>query len=272
MPEEDPGLQTTLWEPTRDHVVVCVDDEAMVLGSLRRLLRKEPYDFRTTEAPDEALKWIADDHVSVFITDQRMPEMTGTDLAGQVRARSPGTMRVILTGYPDLEAIRHRETRLIRRLITKPWSDDDLRKTLRLLLRECELRDRASNSALALEPQPVPVLEREPGGDRIRVRLECRGHRSAEIMPSLVAVLQQPEALLDGVLIEVENLSELGDAYTAFLTTLAAQVLVSGVRVVVREPSGMAALFFRSLFGSAPPVELEMAPPDEGTPDEIHYR
>lgn len=260
MTEEDPDPQTTLWEPTRDHVVVCVDDEQPVLESLRRLLRHEPYDFRTTPVPGEALQWVEDTRVSVFITDQRMPEVSGTELADQVRERSPETERVILTGYPDLDVIHRREARQIRRLITKPWSDDDLKKTIRLLLRECELKESAAPRVVTPGPASRPTLEREPGGDRIMVRLDCRGRNSDDMIATLASILRQPDALLDGVLIHLTHLGDLQDSYSEFLTTLATQVLTSGVRASVREPSGMAQLCFKQLFGPSLPAGLEVLP------------
>lgn len=245
--------ETAQWRPTREHVVVCVDDEVMVLNSLRRLLRGEPYTFRATADPREALGWVGAERVSVFVADQRMPEMSGTELVEAVKGRSPETLRVILTGYPDLETIRQRDGHVIRRLITKPWSDADLKRTLRLLLRECERRETAPGGVAGGPPCP----EREPGGDRILVRIECRGRSVNEALDPLVAAFQHAEAAVDGVLVEIHDLAELREPFSSILTALSAQVLSTGIRTSIRDRSGIARVFYRQFFGSSAPVDVE---------------
>jgi DNA-binding NtrC family response regulator len=138
--------------PRPGHVVVTVDDEPAILTSLRRLLRNEPYELMTTLRPAEALEWIDQMDVSMVIADQRMPEITGTDLLRSIRERSPGTIRVMLTGFPDRKAIQQRVNQDIQRLITKPWQADALKVTIRdmLCLRE---EDERIFGRLALVPE-----------------------------------------------------------------------------------------------------------------------
>jgi len=123
---------------TRRHKVVLVDDDPGVLGSLRRLLRREPYDLLTTDRPEMALAWVEQGDVSLVVLDQRMPDLCGTELAERVRRCSPGTIRVMLTGYPGNAIVRHGLAQDVQWLISKPWNDDALRVTLRLLLRDRE--------------------------------------------------------------------------------------------------------------------------------------
>lgn len=123
---------------TERHTVVLVDDDPAVLGSLRRLLRKEPYEVRATSDPRAALDWIRLDDVSLVMLDQRMPELCGTELAERVRRLSPGTVRVMLTAYPGNALVRHGLAEDVQWLISKPWNDDALKVTLRRLLRETE--------------------------------------------------------------------------------------------------------------------------------------
>jgi response regulator RpfG family c-di-GMP phosphodiesterase len=120
------------------HVVVVVDDEQRVLAALRRLLRGEPYELLTTENPAEALRWLEERPVSVLISDHRMPQMSGTDLLRLVRERSPKTTRIILTGYPDSATVQGRADRRIHRLITKPWSEGELRHAILQVLQQRE--------------------------------------------------------------------------------------------------------------------------------------
>jgi DNA-binding NarL/FixJ family response regulator len=123
---------------TRRHTLVLVDDDPAVLGSLRRLLRNEPYDLLCTITPELALEWIENHDVSLLLADQRMPGMCGTELAERVRRCSPATIRVMLTAFPGNSLVRHGLAQDVQWLISKPWNDDAIRLTLRQLLHDRE--------------------------------------------------------------------------------------------------------------------------------------
>ena len=120
------------------HTVLIVDDDPGVLGALRRALEREPYDVVTTDRPGLALDWMAHKNVSLVISDQRMPEMEGDVFLEEVWVRSPMTERLLLTGYPEqveqLPAFRRGRLQVM----LKPWDDDELKRTIRTLLRERE--------------------------------------------------------------------------------------------------------------------------------------
>ena len=120
------------------HTVLIVDDDPGVLGALRRVLEREPYDVVTTDRPGLALDWMAHKNVSLVISDQRMPEMEGDVFLEQVWVRSPMTERLLLTGFPDqVERLpSFRKARL--QMMLKPWDDYELKQTIRTLLRERE--------------------------------------------------------------------------------------------------------------------------------------
>ncbi len=121
------------------HVVVCVDDEPEILSALRRSLRAEPYELLTTEDPERVLRWVRTRDVSLVITDQRMPRMEGTELLEKVSKRSPSTARMILTAYAGgtigTPGLRH----WTECMISKPWDNRMLRKTIRQILGDREL-------------------------------------------------------------------------------------------------------------------------------------
>jgi response regulator RpfG family c-di-GMP phosphodiesterase len=121
------------------HVVVCVDDEPAILSALRRSLRAEPYELLTTGSPESVLKWVGTRDISLVITDQRMPGMEGTELLEEVSRRSPSTARILLTAYPgatiSTPGLRHRT----ECMISKPWDNVMLRKTIRQVLGDREL-------------------------------------------------------------------------------------------------------------------------------------
>jgi adenylate cyclase len=120
------------------HTVLIVDDDTGVLGALRRVLDREPYDVVTTDRPGLALDWMAHKNVSLVISDQRMPEMEGDLFLEEVWVRSPMTERLLLTGFPDQvdRLPSFRKARL--NVMLKPWNDDELKRTIRTLLRERE--------------------------------------------------------------------------------------------------------------------------------------
>ena len=128
------------------HRVVCVDDEEAILSALRRALRSEPYEVLTTPDPERALRWVSTRAVSLIITDQRMPDMEGTELLAEVSRRSPTTARLILTAYPGVIVSRPGVRGDTECMISKPWDSGMLRKTIRELLRDRDL-DRAEEEA-----------------------------------------------------------------------------------------------------------------------------
>lgn len=115
-------------------LVVCVDDEPEVLSALKRTLRGEPYEVRTTDAPLDAVGWLRREAVAVLLADQRMPMLRGTELLQIAKDVSPSTARVLLTAYPGDSLIVQGLGLLDLCLIGKPWDDDQLRKLIRGLL------------------------------------------------------------------------------------------------------------------------------------------
>lgn len=104
--------------------VLCVDDEANILSSLRRLLRPHGYRVLSAGSGAAGLGIIAESRVDLVLSDMRMPEMDGAQFLEQVKARSPDTIRVLLTGYADLQStVSAINNAQIYRYISKPWDD-----------------------------------------------------------------------------------------------------------------------------------------------------
>jgi putative nucleotidyltransferase with HDIG domain len=126
----------------RKHAVLFVDDELNILKAVKRLLRNEPWEVLSASRPQEALELLATSEVQVVVSDQRMPEMSGVDLLAVVRERHPDLVRMMLTGYTEMnvavEAINRGE---IFRLITKPWNDEELKATLRQAFDHFDLKE-----------------------------------------------------------------------------------------------------------------------------------
>ncbi len=115
--------------------IMFVDDEVNVLHSLQRLFRKEGYEILTCVSGEEALKILEEKDVQVLIADQRMPGMKGTELLKIVKARYPLIIRIILSGFSDvediIEAINEGE---IYRFLRKPNDLTDLRQIVQRAL------------------------------------------------------------------------------------------------------------------------------------------
>ncbi len=106
--------------------ILCVDDEPNILRALSWLLKKE-FQVVTTVSAKEALELIQNDDFDVVISDQRMPEMSGVDFLNEVRKISPRAMRILLTGYSDMQTVlRSVNESEIFRYVTKPWNVTEL--------------------------------------------------------------------------------------------------------------------------------------------------
>lgn len=107
-------------------VIVCIDDETHNNEALERLLRKK-YKVYSTISPSEGLELIKKYQPVVIVSDQRMPQMTGVELLEQSIPLSPDSIRLLLTGYTDIESvIAAINEGQIYRYLTKPWEPQDL--------------------------------------------------------------------------------------------------------------------------------------------------
>lgn len=113
--------------------VLFVDDEENILRSLGRLFMDEEFETVTAGSGKKALEILGNDHdFAVIISDQRMPEMTGSEFLALARDVSPESLRILLTGYADIGATIDAINRGgASRYITKPWNDGELLQTVR---------------------------------------------------------------------------------------------------------------------------------------------
>ena len=124
--------------------LLFVDDERRVLTSMRALFRRE-FDVLLANSGHEALEILAQREVHVVVSDQRMPEMTGVQLLAQVREDYPGSMRILLTGYADLEAVEAsiNESEVFRYLM-KPCPSEELKDSVRLAVQAARVQNVAT--------------------------------------------------------------------------------------------------------------------------------
>ena len=108
--------------------VLFVDDEANILSSLKRTLRREGYTILTAESASEGFSLLAKNTVQVIVSDQRMTEMSGTEFLSRVKSLYPKTVRMVLSGYSEISSVTDSINKgAVYRFMMKPWDDEKLK-------------------------------------------------------------------------------------------------------------------------------------------------
>lgn len=121
---------------TTDHVfdILIVDDEQDILDALALTLeRAKQFKCRITTATsaEDGLKLVGSKRFDLVLADFRMGKGTGVDLLQEVKDRHPETVRVLITGYSDVEiAMQAMERAKIHYYVQKPWNNENLRLTI----------------------------------------------------------------------------------------------------------------------------------------------
>jgi EAL domain-containing protein (putative c-di-GMP-specific phosphodiesterase class I)/CheY-like chemotaxis protein len=116
-----PGGQTLL----------LLDDEENILRALTRVLRRDGYQILTATRAQDAFDLLARHDIQVILSDQRMPEMNGTEFLSRVKDLYPDTVRIVLSGYTDLKSVTDAINQgAIYKFLTKPWDDEQLRTVI----------------------------------------------------------------------------------------------------------------------------------------------
>lgn len=124
------------------HTILCVDDEIDNVDALERIFRSKYRVLKATSGA-QALSLLDQnpDSIALIITDQRMPQMTGVEFLSQTLSSHPETMRILLTGYTDMESIISAvNSGQIYRYINKPWDPVDLTNTVDRAVERFEMK------------------------------------------------------------------------------------------------------------------------------------
>jgi len=140
--------------------MLFVDDEPRVLQGLQRQLRgmREEWDMHFMDSGPKALEFMAATPVQVIVTDMMMPGMDGAELLAAVVARFPDTVRLVLSGHADREAV----LRLVgpaHQYLSKPCNPDELRAAIQ---RSLSMRGLLSNERLKQVVSRIPCLPSLP--------------------------------------------------------------------------------------------------------------
>ena len=151
--------------------LLLVDDEPNILASLKRLLRRDGYHILTANGGQEGLDVLVSHAVDVIVSDQRMPGMLGADFLRKAKLLRPQTIRIMLSGYTELQAVTDAVNEgAIFKFLTKPWEDHQLREHIAEAFRlkgidddnvrlNAQLRD--ANQALAAANAAMQALVRQ---------------------------------------------------------------------------------------------------------------
>lgn len=202
--------------------ILFVDDEERILRSLALQFRRH-YDVLTESDPLRALQRLREEHVHVLVSDQRMPQMSGAQLLAEAREIAPNTLRILLTGYSDLDAaVEALNNGGIFRYLTKPWDQQEMAFTLRqaaeLAVRQAQPLQSIASEGLSA-PLSLLLLDDEP--DTLAVVGEfcvAGGHRLLRARNLAEAMLQLNN---EGADILVSDLKLAGEDTAPLLKTLA---------------------------------------------------
>ena len=164
-----PGRRKPEDHAKRKHCLLIVDDEPNVCDSVHDLLRRE---FRVLKAhsAEEGYRLMQEEEVHIVMSDQRMPQITGVELLTKVKSRYPQAVRMLFTGFADLESIIAAINQgHVFQFLKKPWQPEELRAAV----------------------QPGRRRIRPAGADRPRAGTAC-SRRSTASRPALRARVRGP--------------------------------------------------------------------------------
>ncbi|MFW2176906.1 MULTISPECIES: response regulator [unclassified Moraxella] len=137
--------------------IAFIDDEERILRSLKMHFR-DTHDVFITTDPQALINYVSTHDVKVVVSDQRMPKQLGTEVLRAVKEASPHTVRILLTGYADLNAVIHSINEgEIFRYITKPWHTDELKNVVQQATDIATQTKQAFDETIQTSTQPLAL-------------------------------------------------------------------------------------------------------------------
>jgi DNA-binding NtrC family response regulator len=183
---------------TRVPVVLLLDDEPNVTAGLKRALHNDPWKVLTAATVGGAFDMLAREQVDVIVSDERMPDMSGSQFLSEVRKKYPHTIRMILSGQADLEAaVRAINEGEVYRFLLKPCNPADLRITIRQGIEHKQLLELSRKLLREYEKKQALLDELEranPGITRIETDASgaiCMDEEDEELAMDLADLLKE---------------------------------------------------------------------------------
>jgi EAL domain-containing protein (putative c-di-GMP-specific phosphodiesterase class I)/CheY-like chemotaxis protein len=131
-----------LGRPAKERTLLLVDDEDSIVLALKRLLRREDYRILSANSGAQGLELLAKNDVDVVLSDQRMPEMTGEEFLRRTKELYPHTVRIVLSGYADMQSITNAINQgAVYKFMSKPWDEKTLKEGIQEAFRRKEKND-----------------------------------------------------------------------------------------------------------------------------------
>lgn len=223
----------------RQRTILLVDDEENILASLRRLLRRDGYRILYTTRAAEGLEILAKNDVDVILSDQRMPSMTGVEFLRRAKTIHPGTIRMVLSGYTELQSVTDAINEgAIYKFLTKPWDDDQLRGHIQEAFRQKEMAD--DNRRLSNELQ-VANAELARSNEQLNILLKTKEERIVRD-EAMVMVTQDVMQQLVVPIIGIDQEGMIVYANNQAVAVLGAQTPLLGCSAAKQLPGELARL------------------------------
>ena len=231
--------------PPAAGVILCVDDEPNILSALRRLFRPLGCEVVTAESARAGLQLLETRHVDLVISDMRMPGMDGAAFLECVRGSWPDTIRILLTGYADVQLILGAINRgEIYRYLTKPWDDHDILLTARQALERRTLEQEKRR----LE---AVTLQQNEQLRQLNATLEAKvAHRTADLTRAHAELVVSSEKVKASFLTSIKVLSSIIEMRAASLAGHSRRVADLARRIALRlslEPAEAQTIFIAAL-------------------------
>lgn len=199
----------------RKYTILYVDDEESNLRIFRMAFKRE-YNVLTATGGNEAIEMLREHDIQCLITDQKMPEMTGTELLERVLPEFPDVIRMILTGFADIEAIVKAVNKCgIYKYITKPWDKGEMKLTIDKALEAYELKSDKIKLIRQLEKANTGLEE----------KVDLRTKELAEVNKRMIDSIKYAMTIQSAMLISPTTIKE---AFTDFFIVFKPLDIVSG--------------------------------------------
>jgi putative two-component system response regulator len=196
------------------HSILIIDDEEAILDIMTMTLADEGYDLYTAGSAAEGLKILKESrNISLIISDQLMPGMTGVQFFSKAREICPTALRVLLTGYTDTDAIIEAiNSGGIHLYLTKPCRKDELLYTINQLLSKAELLIENRRLDELVKKQNAELLELNKNlEEKVRLKTLHLNERAQELKTSYERI----QLILEGTVLAMSKIVESRDPYTA---------------------------------------------------------
>lgn len=171
------------------HKLLLVDDDVVVLDTLKRSFRSDGFEILTAENAEEGLELLEKNQVGVIIADQRMPRMTGAEFFLKVKQLYPSIVRIMLTGYSDFEAVKEAINKdVVYKFLTKTCDTNSLREIVKEAFSLYEENNKSQE-----------LLKMEAEAEVTRMQREFLENMSHEIRTPLNGLIGFSEVLYNGL-------------------------------------------------------------------------